>query len=576
VVGLTPGVWRGTYHESDPKFNTLGITKFICAMTIPGGATNSTNILCDGTNFGAYGAGSGYNNVNTTREHTKILPDGLLTPGSHVQYFFRKSDIGDPNVFTMAPDTNFVFQPAEGNLDGHRWQQFGVLPDRWKDGAWSIADRNAAAPACMLYIDWEDRRGDERFWVGVADTIGATANPRYGAHNGWRARGDQDITVAIATDPTIAVYTHGGQPGTIWDMFGVKASESSTTSSSLASRTTVDPSGFQTGKKNLTGPTGLMLRHYYRILFILTGDLNAGNIGPYPDKGDNDVGLLQDFANGAAGTSKPRGVWVQGRGFVEGQITGGTAAHPTFPPAYFGAGLVSGDYRSYAGNTDDIVDLIPNAPIVTNGNLYSVLSSCAIQNDVLSTTGTFGAAMAARYANGTTGANPKISSIYAPSTYPGSSVHEQMTLVEGFRIQSLGTWKTLTSQGMIDYYYNVITNLFASLNCTLAPGGPVSVPEGPNNALVNFLQLRSENPHRGGEAQISFGITRKERVELKVYDVTGRLIKTLANREFTAGEHTLFWDGSNEDGQLVARGVYFYQLRTPTFVSQKKLAVLRH
>jgi hypothetical protein len=576
AVGLTPGVWGGTYHESDPKFSTLGITKFICAMTTPGGATNSSNILCDGTNFGAYLAGSGYNGVNTTKEHTKILPDGLLTPGSHVQYFFRKSNLSTPSVYEMGPDTNFVIQDTEASTDGHRWQQFGVLPDRWKDGAWPITDRHANAPACMLYVDWEDRRGDERFWVGVADSIGATAQARWGAHNGWHARGDQDITVAIATDPSIAVYTHGGQPGTIWDMFGVKASESSTTSASLGSRTTVDPSGFQTGKKNLNGPTGLMLRHYYRILLILTGDLNAGNIGPYVDKGDNDVGLLQDFANGVGGTSKPRAVWVQGRGFVEGQITGGIAGHPTFPPTYFGTGLNSGDYRSFAGNTDDIVDLIPNAPIVTDGSLYSVLSSCVIQNDVLSLTGTFGAQVAARYANGTTGPNPKIASIYAPSTFPGSSDHEQMTLVEGFRIQSLGTWKTLTSHGTISYYHNVITNLYASLNCLLAPGGPLAVGENPNNALVNFLALRSENPHRGGDAKISFGITRKERVELKVYDVTGRLIKTLANREFTAGEHTLFWDGSNEDGQLVPRGVYFYQLRTPSFVSQKKLAVLRH
>jgi hypothetical protein len=92
----------------------------------------------------------------------------------------------------------------------------------------------------MLYVDWEDRRGDERVWVGIADSIGATAVARYGAHNGWHARGDQDITVAIATDPSIAVYRHGGQPGTIWDMFGIKASESPTTSSSLASRTTTN------------------------------------------------------------------------------------------------------------------------------------------------------------------------------------------------------------------------------------------------------------------------------------------------------------------------------------------------
>lgn len=583
VTALTQGVWRGTYHESDGKFASLGILKNICYMPNPAGAANSTNILCDGLigvgNWDPllYPPSSGWDGSTvTTKEHTKIIPDGLLTPGSHVQYFFRKSDLSTPSVFEMGPDTNFVFQGSEGNTDGHRWQQFGVLPDRWKDGAWSIADRNAAAPACMLYIDWEDRRGDERFWVGVADSIGATAVARYGAHNGWHARGDQDINVAIATDPTIAVYTHGGQPGTIWDMFGVKASESSTTSSSLASRTTTNPAGLQTGKKNLNGPTGLMLRNYYRILLILTGDLNAGNIGPYVDKGDDDVGLLNDFASGVAGTAKPRAVWVQGRGFMEGQITGGGSGHPTFPPAFFGAGLVSGDYRSFAGNTNDIVDLIPNAPIVTNGNLYSVLSTCLITNDVLSTTGTFGAAMAAKYADTGTGANPKIASIYAPSTYPATTTHEAVTLVEGFRIQSLGSYQSLTSLGTIDYYYNVITNLYAGLNCNLAAGGPVGVGENPNNALVNFLALRSENPHRGGDAQIRFGITRKERVELKVYDVTGRLIRTLANREFAAGEHTLTWDGSNEDGQLVARGVYFYQLRTPTFVSQKKLAVLKH
>jgi len=85
-------------------------------------------------------------------------------------------------------------------------------------------------------------------------------------------------------------------------MYGVKASESSTMSGSLASRTTTDPTGYQTGKKALNGPSGLMLRQYYRSLLILTGDLNAGNIGPYADKGDNDVGLLQDFANSMAGT----------------------------------------------------------------------------------------------------------------------------------------------------------------------------------------------------------------------------------------------------------------------------------
>jgi hypothetical protein len=605
--GLAAGLYAGMYHEGSPtgnagapdvdnlRFSNSGHAAGFnpprgrCFMSPnPAGPVNSTNIVCVNPGDALPAATPAYDpgTSTSTFEYKKIIPDGLLTPGSHVQYFFRRSDVNITSAFDLAPDTMQIFQASEGNTDGHRWQQFGVLPDRWKDGLWAINERDAPSPACMLFIDWEDRRGDELFWVGFADSIGATVGSRngsghpqgrFGAHNGWSARGDQDNSVLIGTDPTIAVYAHGGQPGTIWDMYGVKASESSTTGSSFGSRSAAAPTGLMAGKQDRRGPTGDMLRQFYRILFAVTGDLNQGNIGPYVDKGDNDVGLLQDFANDAnPGTATPRAVWFMGRGFVEGQILGGVAGHPTFPPTFFGAGLASGDYRAFAANTNDIPDLIPNpaAGVVTNGSIYGVLSSCVIQNDVLTTQGTFGAIMASKYEDSSTNPNPKIASIYAPATAGGT--HPHVSLVDGFRIQSLGSRNSLQSLGAIDYFAQVITNLFGGLNCLLSGGAPVGVGDNPNNALVNFLALRSENPFRSGAAKITFGITRKERVELKVYDVTGRLVRTLANREFDAGSHDLFWDGSNDDGQLVSRGVYFYQLRTPTFVSQKKLAVLKN
>jgi hypothetical protein len=580
VIGLVAGSYASMYHEGglvpgdidQQRFNSnlFNPARNRCFMVVPTGVTNSTNIVCDGSIPAAYAAIPGIS--GTTKEYKKIIPDGLLTPGSHVEYFFRRCDLSATSIYDMAPDTNFIIQPAEGSSDGHRWQEFSVLPDRWKDGLWAANERDAAAPACMLFIDWEDRRGDERFWVGFADTIGLTSPSRYGAHNGWHARGDQDITVNVGTDPTIAVYAHGGQPGTIWDMFGVKASESSTTSPSLGSRSAAAPTGLMAGKQNKNGPTGDMLRQYYRILFALTGDLNAGNIGPYNDKGDQDVGLLFDFVNDAKpGTTTPRGVWFQGRGFVEGQITGGTSGHPTFPPTFFGAGLASGDYRSFSGNTTDIVDLFGLLPVFTSGAIYGVLSSCTIPNDVLTLQGTFGAVPATRYANPTTG---PIASIYAPATPAG--VHPHISLVDGFRIQSLGSRNSLRSAGAIDYYAQVFANLWAALNCnSLVEGGPGGTGDGPNGALRYYLALRSENPFRGGAARITFGIVNRERVELRLYDVAGRLVRTLANREFEPGSHDVFWDGTDDAGRSVARGVYFYQLRTPSFVSEKKLAVLR-
>src|SRR6185295_12174918 len=142
---------------------------------------------------------------------------------------------------------------------------FSILPDRWKDGAWNPNYQNAAAAACMLYIDWVDRRGDETAWVSIADTIGATSGAyapcpgcvgadaafgrptgRWGSHNGWHASGTQAASDALANgpvgqDPTIAVYKHGGAPGTFWDMYGVKAAESGTVSYSLANRAASRP-----------------------------------------------------------------------------------------------------------------------------------------------------------------------------------------------------------------------------------------------------------------------------------------------------------------------------------------------
>src|SRR5205085_1978955 len=232
VIALTPGVYASMYHEGGAIPNDIDEQRYNsnvfnpprnrCFMPVPTGATNSTNILCDGSVPVAYPGVSG-----TTREYKKIIPDGLLTPGSHVEYFFRRCDLGATSIFDMAPDTNFIFQPAEGSSDGHRWQEFSVLPDRWKDGLWAANERDAAAPACMLFIDWCDRRGDERIWVGISDSAGFTNIARYGAHNGWHARGDQDITqslqTVIGTSNDWGVYAHGGQPGMDWDMFGVKA-----------------------------------------------------------------------------------------------------------------------------------------------------------------------------------------------------------------------------------------------------------------------------------------------------------------------------------------------------------------
>ena len=68
-----------------------------------------------------------------------------------------------------------------------------------------------------------------------------------------------------------------------------------------------------------------------------------------------------------------------------------------------------------------------------------------------------------------------------------------------------------------------------------------------------------------------------DRVEAKLYDVSGRLVRTLAERNFPAGEHHLTWDGRDDDGRLLARGVYFARVRFASrgFESVKHVILLK-
>ena len=190
-TALTPTVYITCIHESDPKFATLGVDKFRCfVVDTTKSATNSpsgVNVICDGTVppwlTTVPQSRTGYDGSNTTKEFTKIIPDGLLTPGSHVQYFFRKSRADDPfTAFAMVPDTNVITpQSREGSTDQHRFEHVAVLPDRWKNAAFG-----GAGSACLLYIDLNDRRGNEGRFVAVQDSIAGTAAAKWGAHNGDR------------------------------------------------------------------------------------------------------------------------------------------------------------------------------------------------------------------------------------------------------------------------------------------------------------------------------------------------------------------------------------------------------
>jgi flagellar hook assembly protein FlgD len=65
------------------------------------------------------------------------------------------------------------------------------------------------------------------------------------------------------------------------------------------------------------------------------------------------------------------------------------------------------------------------------------------------------------------------------------------------------------------------------------------------------------------------------RAKVTVYDVTGRLVRILADGVAEAGEHHVAWDGKDAHGRTVSSGLYFCRLTTPAGALQHKMMVLR-
>ncbi|RKY99389.1 MAG: hypothetical protein DRQ13_02375 [Ignavibacteriae bacterium] len=63
--------------------------------------------------------------------------------------------------------------------------------------------------------------------------------------------------------------------------------------------------------------------------------------------------------------------------------------------------------------------------------------------------------------------------------------------------------------------------------------------------------------------------------ELKIYDLQGRLIKTLVNEVLPAGNYLSKWDGKNDNGNLVASGVYIYNLKVAYKQKSGKMTFLK-
>ncbi|MHC4067517.1 MAG: FlgD immunoglobulin-like domain containing protein, partial [Planctomycetota bacterium] len=548
--------WQATYHESDPRYGTLGITKNICFLVDPGGNVDSNNVCCSParcsaapffTSWPPLGYPSG--TPTETIEGTKILPDGWFSPGTHIEFFARRSDAASGGLtgVVLDPDTTRV-------TAGQRFQTVGVLPDLWKD-----REFGGAGLACMLVVDATSSSLEQEGTavVGLLDTLGYGKNN--GAGLGWWEN-DWSAGNPNPDDPDNRVSQNLGQRGLAFDWYDARGtSEGGRPGCRLA----VAPPELA-DRQCKAGPTPEMLKTYYNSILWLSGELSGLHDGQSFGQQSDDVGLIRGFLETSASGSE-RAVWIAGDR-AAANLADALGDGPTLLAVNFAAVVEADDYRVASGNITTPIVYDPLIAEFHASRQYGYHNSCLLLPDVLAVNGAVPSGqLAAKYEDISHRGLPINPGAYGAAVYRPADLISRFytTLITGHQIGHLrgsGPAISTTDFGRIAF----VDDVLAAFGLCSALGPVIAVGDlpGPSGAQLSFVRGAFPNPSVTGKATVEFSLAQRARVTIRFYNVAGRLVHE-AWVNGVVGPNRYRWDGTTSSGARAPSGVYFYRVSAP-------------
>ena len=102
------------------------------------------------------------------------------------------------------------------------------------------------------------------------------------------------------------------------------------------------------------------------------------------------------------------------------------------------------------------------------------------------------------------------------------------------------------------------------------------ITSGSDLPLPTEFHLAQNHPNPfNPSTDISFSLPRKSRVRLEIYNLLGQQVRSLLDDELMSGQHTITFDGRDNDGQAIASGVYFYRIKTADDVRTRKMVMIK-
>ena len=90
----------------------------------------------------------------------------------------------------------------------------------------------------------------------------------------------------------------------------------------------------------------------------------------------------------------------------------------------------------------------------------------------------------------------------------------------------------------------------------------------------NPLRAQPLNPTTTIRFSLPAGVLEETRVQLRLYDLLGKLVRVLVDEKMFPGQYAATWDGRDDRGEQVSSGIYIYQLLTGEFNQTKRMVIL--
>ncbi len=100
--------------------------------------------------------------------------------------------------------------------------------------------------------------------------------------------------------------------------------------------------------------------------------------------------------------------------------------------------------------------------------------------------------------------------------------------------------------------------------------------EGSEDSRPSEFRLAQNYPNPFNPAtNIEFSLVKATHVQIEIFNIVGQKVKTLVDEEMKAGNYLADWDGTDQSGDPVSSGIYFYRMKTDEFSDMKKMLLVK-